>query len=144
MRDFKNIKAFQLADSVAVKIYELTKNFPKEEIYGLTSQIRRAAVSVPTNIAEGASRQHKKEYLHFLFISRSSLAETQYLIHLSTRLGYISEEQYLVLEENLNETAKTLYGLIKVVKKEAGIINVIFAFLSSSLIYYLSKGSYSL
>ena len=64
-RDFKNIKAWQYADDLAVLVYSKTRSFPKEELYGITSQLRRAAVSVPTNIAEGASREHKKEYLHF-------------------------------------------------------------------------------
>jgi len=70
MRDFKNIKAWQYADDFAAIVYSKTKSFPKEELYGLTSQLRRAAISVPSNIAEGASREHKREYLHFLYVSR--------------------------------------------------------------------------
>ncbi len=82
-RDFKNIKAWQYADDLAVLAYSKTRSFPKEELYGITSQLRRAVVSVPANIAEGANREHKKEYLHFLYIARGSMAETEYLLHLS-------------------------------------------------------------
>ena len=68
MRNYKNIKAFQLADDLVMEIYKVTKHFPKEELYGLTSQLRRATLSVPTNIAEGASRKHKKDYMHYIYI----------------------------------------------------------------------------
>lgn len=87
-------------------------------MYSITSQLRRAAVSVPTNIAEGANREHKKEYLNFLYIARGSTAETEYLLHLSMRLGYLEEDEYKKLEEIRKETAKTLYSLINSVKKE--------------------------
>ena len=91
MRDYTKIEAWKLADDLTVAIYERTKSFPKEELYGLTSQIRRAAYSVPANIAEGASRESKKDYLHFLYIARGSLSEAQYFIHLAQRLGYLSD-----------------------------------------------------
>ena len=70
MRNYKNIKAYQLADELVQQVYIKTKSFPREEMYGVTSQLRRAIVSVPCNIAEGASRKHKKDYLHFLYISQ--------------------------------------------------------------------------
>ncbi len=82
-RDFKKILTWQRADDLVVRIYEITQNFPKEELYGLTSQLRRAAVSVPANIVEGSSRGHKREYLQFLYIAKSSLAEVEYYLHLS-------------------------------------------------------------
>lgn len=118
MRDYKNIKAYQFADGLVIEIYRLTKDFPKEELYGLTSQIRRAAVSVPTNIAEGASRQHKKDYLHFLYISRGSIAECEYLLNLATKLGYLDKEGFNKINDLRQETAKTLFGLISSVEKE--------------------------
>ena len=118
-RDFKNIKAWQYADELAVLTYSRTKSFPKEELYGITSQLRRAVVSVPANIAEGASRGHKKEYVHFLYVARGSIAETEYLLHLANRLGYLQDVEYKELEGVRRETAKTLHGLIKSVKKEA-------------------------
>ena len=118
-RDFKNIKAWQYADDLAVLVYSKTKSFPKEELYGLTSQLRRAVVSVPTNIAEGASREHKKEYLHFLYVARGSIAEAEYLLHLSRRIGYLKDDEYRQVEDLRKEAAKTLQGLINSVKKEA-------------------------
>jgi four helix bundle protein len=117
-RNFKNIKAWQYADDLAVLVYSKTKSFPREELYGITSQLRRALVSVPTNIAEGASREHKKEYLNFLYIARGSMAETEYLLHLSRRLGYLQDDEYKKLEDRRKEAAKTLHGLITAVKKD--------------------------
>ena len=67
----------------------MTKIFPKEELYGITSQIRRAAVSVPSNIAEGATRNHNKEYLQFLYVAKGSLAESEYLLYLANQLAYV-------------------------------------------------------
>lgn len=118
-RDFKNIKAWQYADDLVVLVYSKTKSFPKEELYGITSQLRRAAVSAPTNIAEGASREHKKEYLHFLNIASGSIAEAEYLLHLSRRIGYFRDDEYMEVEELRKQAAKTLHGLIKSVKKDA-------------------------
>lgn len=118
-RDFKKIAAWQKADAMALKIYEITKLFPKDEVHGLTSQLRRAAVSVPANIGEGASRSHKKEYLHFLHFAKSSLSEVDYYLHLSRRLGYLSEANYEECFLMKEEAAKTLQGLINSVKSEA-------------------------
>ncbi len=117
-RDFKNIKAWQYADDLAVLVYSKTKTFPKKEIYGITSQLRRAAVSAATNVAEGASREHKREYLNFLHIARGSIAEIEYLLHLSERVGYPDNDSYQKLESLRIKTAKTLYGLINSVKKD--------------------------
>ncbi|MBN1805342.1 MAG: four helix bundle protein [Sedimentisphaerales bacterium] len=117
-RDFKNIKAWQYADDLALLVYSKTKSFPKEELYGITSQLRRAVVSIPTNIAEGASREHKKEYLYFLYIAKGSMAEVEYLLHLSKRIGYFKKDEYIQIEELRKEGAKTLHGLIKAVSKE--------------------------
>ena len=99
-------------------VYAVTMNFPKEELYGITSQLRRAAVSVPANIVEGANREHKKEYLHFLYIARASMSETEYFLHLSRRLEYLQDESYNKVDELRKEAAKTLQGLINSVKKE--------------------------
>ncbi|MEK6537900.1 MAG: four helix bundle protein [Nitrospirota bacterium] len=138
-RDFKNIKAWQYADDLTVLVYSKTNYFPKEELYGLTSQLRRAAASVPTNIAEGASREHKKEYLHFLYIARGSAGETRYLIHLANRLEYLKKSDYEELERLREETAKTLHGLISAVRKEASFISGIIAIMTSSLVLYVLK-----
>src|SRR5438067_13732741 len=92
MRDYTKIEAWRLADDLTVAVYERTRSFPKEEMYGLTSQLRRASYSVPANIVEGASRESKKDYLHFLYIARGSLSEAQYFIHLARRLDSLSLE----------------------------------------------------
>ena len=81
MRDYTKIETWKLADDLTVAVYGRTRRFPKEEMYGLTSQLRRASYSVPANIVEGSSRESKKDYLHFLYITRGSLSEAQYFIH---------------------------------------------------------------
>src|SRR6185312_7588067 len=101
-------------------IYERTRSFPKEEIYGLTSQLRRASYSVPANIVEGATRDSKKDYLHFLYIARGSLSETQYFIHLAKRLQYLSAEEADALQEQTKSAFACLFGLIRAVEREAG------------------------
>ena len=121
MRDFKKIKAYQLADNLVLAIYEATKAFPKEELYGLTSQIRRAAVSTAANIVEGASRQHRKDYLHFLYIARGSAAEVDYLLSVAYRLGYLEAKVYGKLDISSKEVARTLFGLIQAIGKELGL-----------------------
>ena len=84
------LEVWKEAVELTVEVYELTKAFPKEEIYGLTSQIRRAVVSVPSNIAEGCARKSATETIHFLYIAIGSLAEVETQIIISNRLGYIS------------------------------------------------------
>ena len=143
MRDYKNIRAYQFADDLTVEVYRITKNFPREESYGLTSQLRRAVVSIPTNIAEGASRKHKRDYLHFLYISRGSIAETEYLLHLSKRLKYLGDKEFAVVDSLKQETAKTLFGLINVVEKETRFASKVIAAATSVIVLYglkLSKG----
>lgn len=138
MRDFRKIIAWQLSDEFTVAIYRETKSFPREEIYGLTSQIRRAAYSVPANIAEGASRSSVKDYLHFLYVARGSNSEAQYFTHLAHRLQYLSSEDYDRLHTQAQEVGRTLNGLIKSVEKEVGPIRSITAKVTSLLILSLS------
>lgn len=118
MRDFKKIKAYQLADDLVPAIYGATKAFPKEELYGLTSQLRRAAVSTAANIVEGASRQHRKDYLQFLYIARGSAAEVDYLLSVAYRLFYFEAKIYGKLDILVKEVARTLLGLMQSVGKE--------------------------
>ena len=115
MRDYTKIDAWKFADDLAVAVYQATQTFPKEEVYGLTSQFRRASYSVPANIAEGAARETKKDYLHFLHISRGSLSETQYFIHLSARLNYLPAESATKLQAQARRTFACLQGLIQAV-----------------------------
>ncbi len=119
MRDYTKIEAWRLADDLTVTIYEQSREFPNEELYGLTSQIRRAAYSVPANIVEGSARESRRDYLHFLHIARSSLSETQYFIHLARRLGYLTCDQAADLGGRTKRTFACLHGLVKAVEQEA-------------------------
>jgi four helix bundle protein len=121
MRDYTKIEAWRLADDLAVAIYERTRTFPREELYGLTSQIRRAAYSVAANIVEGSSRESKRDYLHFLYIARGSLSETQYFVHLAGRLNYLTAEESTTLHDQTRHAFACLHGLIQAVEKEAGV-----------------------
>ncbi len=117
-RDYKNIRAWQEAKKFTLAIYVQTRSFPKEELYGIISQLRRAAISVATNIAEGASRQHKRDYLNFLYTAKASLAEVECLIGISHDLDYLSDDKFESLNEQLQKTVRPLYGLIKSVEAE--------------------------
>jgi four helix bundle protein len=112
MRDHTKLRAFELADEVVVLVYRATAEFPKEELFGLTSQIRRAAVSVPSNIVEGCARESEAEYLRFLSIAFGSLRELHYQLNLSKRLGFLLNEDSSSLELKIVETEKVLNGLI--------------------------------
>ncbi len=112
MRDHTKLRAFELADEVVVAVYRATVEFPKEELFGLTSQIRRAAVSVPSNIVEGCARETEAEYLRFLSIAFGSLRELHYQLNLSKRLGFLLNEDSSSLELKIVETEKVLNGLI--------------------------------
>jgi four helix bundle protein len=117
MRDHKKLRAFELTDEMAVLIYRLTKSFPKEEIYGLSSQMRRAAVSVPSNIVEGCARESHSEYLRFLEISIGSLRELSYQFSLAKRLGFIKEAEIVEYEQKFTEAEKVLTALILALRK---------------------------
>ena len=106
---YKKSTVWKKADELVYQIYLITKNFPKEEIYGLTSQLRRAALSIPTNIVEGYGRQSKKELKHFVNIALGSLAETKYLLYFSKRLDYAHMEQYNKLNDLVEEVGRLLW-----------------------------------
>jgi four helix bundle protein len=112
LEGIKKIKAWQLADRFVVEVYRVTRHFPREELYGLTSQLRRAAVSVPANVAEGSQRQHLREYLQFLYIAKASMSEAEYYVHLAQQLGYFKDAEFESVAVIQAEAAKTLYGLI--------------------------------
>ena len=113
MRDHTKLRAFELADDVAVLIYKVTRGFPKDEIYGLTSQMRRAAVSVPSNIVEGSARESQTEYLRFLEIAFGSLRELNYQFGLACRLGYVNEIEVNECTSKILEAEKVLGALIR-------------------------------
>lgn len=117
MANFKDLLVWQKSINFVTEIYRATDHFPGHEMYGLTSQIRRAAVSIPSNIAEGNSRRSLPDYLQFLKISRGSCAEVETQLIIAKNLNFISEENYLILKLNIIEITKMLNGLIKSLKE---------------------------
>jgi four helix bundle protein len=111
MKSYRELRVWQKALDLVEKIYLLTQRFPREETYGLTSQIRRAVVSVPSNIAEGHTRHHIKEYLHHLSISPASLAELETQLEIASRLRYIQPGQLKELLIDTSSLGKQLYSL---------------------------------
>jgi len=118
MRDHTKLRAFVLADEMVLLIYKISIGFPKDEIYGLTSQMRRSAVSVPSNIVEGSARESEIEYLRFLEIAYGSLKESHYQFTIAARLGYLGENQIIECELKFNETEKVLSALMRSLKKK--------------------------
>ena len=116
-RDHRKLRAFELVDGLVVEIYKATAQFPSEERFGLTSQMRRAAVSSAANIVEGCAREGEKEYLHFLNIAFGSLREVRYFLNLSSRLSYLSPEEFQRLDSVYDEAASVLAGLIRARKR---------------------------
>lgn len=114
---WKNLEIWQLSDDLAFKVYKATKTFPKDELYGITSQVRRSGLSVPTNIVEGYSRKGDKELARFISISLGSLAETKYLLYFSNRLEYLDEKIYRELKEGYNILGKKLWRFYETVGK---------------------------
>ena len=110
---YRDLRAWQLAVALTKSIYELSASWPQSETYGLTSQIRRAAVSVPANIAEGKGRISKREFRHHLSIAHGSLCEVETLIYLALALGYCSSEQERAVMAHSSETGRTISGLIR-------------------------------
>lgn len=116
MANFKELLVWQKSIDLVTEIYRTTDAFPKEETFGLKSQIRRASVSIPSNIAEGNSRRSKPDYLQFLKISRGSCAEVETQLIISKNLHFLSEENYLKLNDDIIEISKMLNGLINSLK----------------------------
>ena len=112
MRDHRKLRASTLADELALAVYRATRSFPKDELFGLSAQMRRAAVSVASNIVEGCARHTTAEYLRFLDMAYGSACELQYQLSLSARLGYLGDASDQPILRSAQETAKVLNGLI--------------------------------
>lgn len=114
---FEDLKIWQESHSLAMEVYSVTKQFPRSEQYGLTSQIRRSALSVAANIVEGFYRHSTKELVQFLFNSRGSVGETIYHLLVSKDLNYLREEKYLQLRDRYEKLAMSINALINSLKK---------------------------
>ncbi|HKY27272.1 MAG TPA: four helix bundle protein [Pyrinomonadaceae bacterium] len=116
MRPHERLKLWKKAVEFVVQIYRLTNSFPKEEKFGLTSQIRRAAVSVPANIAEGAGRHSDKEFLHFLSNAQGSASELSTELLIACRLEYVNQRAYMEASNELDEIGRMIVGLSQKVR----------------------------
>jgi len=114
---YKQLKVWERADELAFKVFDLTETFPRRYLYDLTSQLRRATLSVPTNIAEGCASFHSGEFLQFLNISRRSLSETQYLLYFASRRNLIKQSQLSELDSISEEISKMLNALAKSIRQ---------------------------
>ena len=113
MRDFKELKVWQKAHQLVLKVYKATQHFPANERYGLISQIRRAAASIPTNIAEGCGRQGNRELAHFLSMAAGSSSEIDYQLLLARDLTYLSDMDYREYQAAAAEIRRMLHAFIR-------------------------------
>ena len=116
MKDFHELVVWQKAHKLTLDVYRATGHFPREEVFGLTSQLRRAAASIPANIAEGCGRSGEAEFARFLHIAAGSANEVEYHLLLARDLTYLSEEEYKRLASNINEIKRMLASLITKIK----------------------------
>jgi four helix bundle protein len=112
VESYQDLEVWKQTKDLVRLVYEITKNFPREEQYGLTNQIRRAAVSIPTNIAEGCGRNHTKDSIQFFFISRGSLYEVETQIFIARDLGFISDEEQGSIINKIKSCKRLLNGFI--------------------------------
>ena len=117
-RDYRKLRVFQAVDEIARDIYKLTKSFPREEQFGITSQLRRSALAVPTNIVEGSHRSSLADYIRFLDIAVSSLAESRYLLEFAQNLGYAEKNEANRIRSIQNENIGALISLIASLRKK--------------------------
>lgn len=117
MSSYKDLTVYQKSIHLCVEVYRITDSFPKAELYGLTSQVRRSAVSIPSNIAEGQKRGYKTEYIQFLRISYGSGAELETQLLIALKIGYIKQTDFDRINDLLQEIMKMLNKLITVLRK---------------------------
>ena len=116
MQNYKDLKVWEKSHHFTLKVYEATKNFPKDELYGLTSQLRRASSSIPANITEGCGKMTKQDFAKYLNIALGSSNESEYFIILSKDLNYLSQEDFDILSSLINEIKGMLIALINKVR----------------------------
>jgi len=117
VKRYKDLIAWQKAMDLVEQIYKITRNFPKEELYGLTSQVRRAVISIPSNIAEGHCRNGRREFIHHISIALGSLGEVETQVILAQRLGYIADSASML--EMASEVGRLLVGLMHSLERHA-------------------------
>ena len=111
INSFRDLRVWQAGIDLVEEVYRITQTFPKQESYGLTSQMQRAAVSIPSNIAEGHTREHSKEYLHYLSMAQASLAELETQLEIAARLKYLSPEHLEQILKRVSALGRQLYAL---------------------------------
>lgn len=116
IKTHKDLDAWKISVELVTEIYQLTGNYPKDEIFGLTNQMRRASISIPSNIAEGAARNSKKEFIQFLYIALGSQQELDTQLLISRNLNFITEDSYNQITDKVQTVGKLLNGLIKYLK----------------------------
>jgi four helix bundle protein len=119
MRSYKDLLVWRKANTLAHEVYDVTEHFPRQHLYGLTSQLQRAILSVPTNIAEGSYSSHPGEYHQFLNIAFRSLGESSFLINFAKERHLISEAQHCSIDQKLQETERMLASLLASVRRKA-------------------------
>ena len=117
MQDFRKLNVWEKAHALTLEIYLASKKFPKDELFALTNQLRRASSSIGANIAEGCGRMSQKEFHHFLSIAIGSASEVEYFLLLAKDLNYVAENDYEKLNEHVNEIKRKLISLLKKVNK---------------------------
>lgn len=117
MDNYKNLKIWNKSIDLAIEVYHLTAEFPAEEMYGITSQIRRSSVSISSNIAEGAGRFTNKDFNRFINIAYGSSCELESQLIISLRLGYISDNEFQTVNKTINQIQKMMYSFSKHLKK---------------------------
>lgn len=113
MKTFRDLKVWEKSHKLVLEVYRITQQFPKDEKFGLITQIRRSASSIPTNIVEGFKRKSQKDFAHFLNIADASLEETKYHLILAHDLGYLMKDDHGKLDDLCSEVGRMLYGLQK-------------------------------
>lgn len=112
IKSYKDLIVWKKAKDLAIEIYKITRDFPKEEVFGMTNQLRRAVVSISNNISEGTGRQYKKDTIQLLFVSNGSLNEVESMLQIANELGFIKEKQTDELVERTEQVRKLLKGFI--------------------------------
>ena len=120
IKSYRDLEVWQHSMDLVVECYRLTKRFPKEETYGLTNQLQRAAVSIPANIAEGQGRQHTKEFLHHLSIAYGSLLELETHIQIAGRLQYLAAQEVTSVLDQTGRVGRMIHGLRKALQSRLG------------------------